>query len=137
MVRYYGWYSNVLRGMRLKEAEDDGVPCLIDADRAPAAYRKSWAGLIKKIYEADPLLFPKLVPAKAGMQRTHAGHQLYRRSGGHPHHPATPRPLSHPLMASSKAHAPPAVAPAADESNDLLPHTPVYGDPQYPWEAYL
>jgi hypothetical protein len=46
MIRYYGWYSNVLRGKSLKKTEDDGVPCLIDSDRTPAAHRKSWARLI-------------------------------------------------------------------------------------------
>ena len=32
MVRYYGYYSNVSRGKR-KETEDDGVPCILEADR--------------------------------------------------------------------------------------------------------
>ena len=59
MVRYYGWYSNVTRGKRQKRAEDDAVPHIIESDRSPAACRKSWARLIQKIYEVDPLICPK------------------------------------------------------------------------------
>jgi len=59
MVRYYGYYSNVTRGKRQKRAEDDAVPYIIESDRSPAAYRKSWARLIQKIYKVDPLICPK------------------------------------------------------------------------------
>jgi hypothetical protein len=59
MVRYYGWYSNVSRRKRRKRAEDDAVPYIIESDRHPAACRKSWARLIQKTYEADPLVCPK------------------------------------------------------------------------------
>ncbi|MFH1738255.1 MAG: transposase [bacterium] len=57
-VRYYGWYSNVTRGKRQKLAEDDAIPCIIESDRSATAYRKSWARLIQKIYEVDPLTCP-------------------------------------------------------------------------------
>lgn len=130
MVRYYGWYSNVLRGKRLKKAEDDGVPCLIESDRAPAAHRKSWAKLIKKIYEVDPLLCPK---CKGPMRIISfiEDQEVIRAILQHLKlWDCRSRPLA-------KAHAPPAMVPAADETNDPLPHTPIYGDPQYPWEAYL
>jgi hypothetical protein len=30
MVRYYGWYSNVSRGKRLKDGSDDGVACILE-----------------------------------------------------------------------------------------------------------
>jgi len=30
MVRYYGYYSNVLRGKRKKEEQDDIIPCIIE-----------------------------------------------------------------------------------------------------------
>jgi hypothetical protein len=53
MVRYYGWYSNVLRGKRQKKNTTDVIPCIIESDRAPAAYRKSWARLIQKISSAE------------------------------------------------------------------------------------
>jgi hypothetical protein len=33
MVRYYGYYSNVSRGKR-RETEDDGVPCILEADKS-------------------------------------------------------------------------------------------------------
>jgi hypothetical protein len=48
MVRYYGYYSNVCRGKR-KETEDDGVPCILEADKSPKEYRKNWVRLIQKI----------------------------------------------------------------------------------------
>jgi len=130
MVRYYGWYSNVLRGKRLKKAEDDGVPCLIESDRAPAACRKRWAKLIKKIYEVDPLLCPKC----KGTMRIISIIEDQEIIRTILHHLGLWDIRSRPV---AKAHAPPAVASAADGTNDLLPHAPVYGDPQYPWEAYL
>ena len=58
MVRYYGYYSNVSRGKR-KETEDDGIPCILEADKSSKEYRKNWARLIQKIYEVDPLTCPK------------------------------------------------------------------------------
>jgi hypothetical protein len=57
MVRYYGWYSNVLRGKRQKNPADI-IPCIIESHRTPAACRKSWARLIQKIYKVDPLVCP-------------------------------------------------------------------------------
>jgi hypothetical protein len=30
MVRYYGYYSNVSRGKRKKEEQDDIIPCIIE-----------------------------------------------------------------------------------------------------------
>ena len=55
MVRYYGYYSNFSRGKR-KKTEDDGVPCILEADQKSKEYRKNWARLIQKIYEIDPLM---------------------------------------------------------------------------------
>jgi hypothetical protein len=59
MVRYYGFYSNKLRGLRKKAGTDDQVPALIDSDISRKAFRKNWARLIQKIYNVDPLLCPK------------------------------------------------------------------------------
>ncbi len=58
-VRYYGRYSNVSRGKRQQSDEEDSIPCIIESDRSPVACRKSWARLIRKIYEVDPLTCPK------------------------------------------------------------------------------
>jgi len=54
MVRYNGYYSNVCRGRRKKEdaCESDFV---IEDDNNKVC-NKSWAHLIKKIYEVDPLI---------------------------------------------------------------------------------
>ncbi len=38
---------------------DDGVPCILEADKSSKEYRKNWARLIQKIYEVDPLTCPK------------------------------------------------------------------------------
>ena len=59
MVRYYGYYSNVLRGKRKKEAQDDIIPCIIEEAGISPEQRKAWARLIQKIYEVDPLTCPK------------------------------------------------------------------------------
>jgi len=63
LVRYYGWYSNPAgagRGQRLKRAEPEGGAEVIDVSgpkprRIPS---KKWRELIKKVWEADPLLCP-------------------------------------------------------------------------------
>ena len=68
IVRYYGWYSNVSRGKRRKaEAESGEVgdgqagepSCAARAEaRVARTLRRSWAQLIKRIYEVDPLVCP-------------------------------------------------------------------------------
>ncbi|NIO19965.1 MAG: IS91 family transposase, partial [Candidatus Aenigmarchaeota archaeon] len=55
MVRYYGFYSNVSRGRRKKQNRDALIPSILEPDEDSKAYRKNWARLIQKIYEADPL----------------------------------------------------------------------------------
>jgi len=53
-VRYLGYYSNVTRG-RLKK--EDGEPEFhIIEDECPGGQNRSWARLIQKIYEVDPLV---------------------------------------------------------------------------------
>jgi hypothetical protein len=66
LVRYYGWYSNKMRGQRDKQAVEDAKAAgnaieIIDVSkhqprRIPSA---KWRELIKKVWEADPLLCPK------------------------------------------------------------------------------
>ena len=67
LVRYYGWYSHRQRGMRAKAGSD---PKKIPVDRAAIYAHKSsdrsprkgsvstWARLIKRVYEVDPLECP-------------------------------------------------------------------------------
>ena len=68
LVRYYGWYSNVSRGKRRKacpehdravDADTAAPSCAAKAEtRGARAMRRSWAQLIKRIYEVDPLVCP-------------------------------------------------------------------------------
>jgi hypothetical protein len=68
LVRYYGCYSNVSRGKRRKAEADNGEVGAAGVDPASRAardevrnvraLRRSWAQLIKRIYEVDPLLCP-------------------------------------------------------------------------------
>jgi hypothetical protein len=56
---YYGWYSTRTRGFRkarglLAPAGPDAP--VADAERPPLTIRRTWARLIRKIYEVDPLL---------------------------------------------------------------------------------
>jgi len=72
LVRYYGAYSNVSRGKRkrqdvamatagavLRDGEH-ATSARADRDHSPdaRALRRSWAQLIKRVYEVDPLLCP-------------------------------------------------------------------------------
>jgi len=70
LVRYYGAYSNVSRGKRRLREEAAGSACLSGEGQSPSvpaekdqgpdarALRRSWAQLIRRIYEVDPLLCP-------------------------------------------------------------------------------
>ena len=64
MVRYYGWYSNKMRGQRAKiaaTATPDSATIEIEDEDTP--YRKlarmRWAALIKRVWEVNPLVCPK------------------------------------------------------------------------------
>ena len=66
LVRYYGWYSNKMRGQRdkraAKEAKAAGnaVEVIDVAEHQPRCIPSpKWRELIKKVWEADPLLCPK------------------------------------------------------------------------------
>ena len=61
MVHYYGYYSNIPRGKRRKAEQDELIAYIIEGQGLSREYRKSWARLIQKIYEVDPLICPKLV----------------------------------------------------------------------------
>ena len=58
MVRYLGFYSNVCRGRR-KRQNCDRSDFIITDDEYRRGCNKSWARLIKKIYEVDLLTYPK------------------------------------------------------------------------------
>ncbi len=68
LVRYMGWYSNRVRGMRAKKAEAKRIreECVKDASlegdeddesvrQGLKAARMCWAALIQRVYEVDPL----------------------------------------------------------------------------------
>jgi hypothetical protein len=54
-VRYYGHYSNKCRGQRKKANIDNKIPTILNNDVSKIAFRKSWARLIQKVYNVDPL----------------------------------------------------------------------------------
>jgi hypothetical protein len=131
MVRYYGYYSNVSRGKRRKEAEENAIPHIMESNTSSTVCRKSWARLIQKIYEVDPLICPKC----RGTMRivsfiedrdviktilNHLGLWLIRSKP------------------PAKAHAPPAREYAADGFRHPAFHDDaVYGDQNYSWDAYI
>jgi len=45
--------------MRRQADKEDDVPALIDSDLSAKEFRRSWARLIQRIYEIDPLICPK------------------------------------------------------------------------------
>ncbi len=131
MVQYYGWYSNVTRGKQQKGTEDDTSPYIVESDRSPAAYRKSWARLIQKIYEVNPLTCPKC----RGTMRiisTIEDQEVIKTILRH---------LGLWLIRSrppAKAHAPPVREYVVDGSCPTgFPDNTSYGDPEYSWDAYI
>jgi len=132
-VRYYGYYSPAFRGIsrgKRKENKEDGVPCILEADKSPKEYRKNWARLIQKIYEADPVICPKcrgimriisFIEDREVIQTIlkHLGLWLVKSR-------RTP-----------KAHAPPAGYIRDPFSQLPMNDDYLYRDPDYPWDAYL
>jgi hypothetical protein len=63
-VRYVGWYSNRARGERAKKVLTQAgaalpVPGEDPATAFAARAKATWARLIRKVYEVDPLECPK------------------------------------------------------------------------------
>lgn len=61
LTRYYGWYSNKSRGVR-KKAEVAASAAAGDSSSendVPPRSNSTWAMLIKRIYEVDPLICPQ------------------------------------------------------------------------------
>ena len=72
LVRYYGWYSHRRRGLRVNERQaEPSETAAVPIDRSALAAEKadgggpragsvsSWARLIKRVYEVDPLVCAK------------------------------------------------------------------------------
>ena len=62
-INYHGWYSSKCRGMREKvEKVLETIQDIEEAVTTPTvsqkAYKKSWARLIKQVWEVDPLECP-------------------------------------------------------------------------------
>jgi len=93
MVRYYGWYSNKMRGQRRKREEEAQQEAACESAAAAEQGRsakvsaaieiiehlalkprripsRSWRELIKKAWEVDPLLCPSM-PARDAHRFTH------------------------------------------------------------------
>jgi len=45
MVRYYGYYSNVMRGERKKAGTDDTMPCILESELTDQDFLRNWARL--------------------------------------------------------------------------------------------
>ncbi len=56
MVRYYGHYRNASSGHRQKKNLDDLIPSILQPEDLKP--NRTWARLIQKIYEVDPLTCP-------------------------------------------------------------------------------
>ena len=80
LIRYYGWYSNKARGLRRKVTEAAEPPTgnlpspvvgrgargagiggagINDRSAVPNRASRTWAMLIKRVYEVDPLACPQ------------------------------------------------------------------------------
>jgi hypothetical protein len=128
LVRYYGWYSNKARGMRKKAAAN--LPSPADGrvvggegsnDGLTACASATWAMLIKRVYETDPLVCPKCagkmkVIAFIEPPQAEVIEKIMRHCGlWHPH---TPRPP--PAKDSSTTdEGSPATELAAEEPQEL------------------
>jgi hypothetical protein len=119
---------------------DDAIPCILEPQGNEKAFRKSWARLIQKIYELDPLVCPKCQGAMRVISSIED--------------PSVIRVILEQLWLwlararrPPKIHDPPvcingAGRPAAPYIMDEVSQVPVnedhvYGDPQYSWDDYI
>jgi hypothetical protein len=63
-INYYGWYSNKSRGLRKKNEADDANTdsnglVIEESTNNQRKFSKTWAMLIKKVWEIDPMECPK------------------------------------------------------------------------------
>ena len=132
MVRYYGYYSNVSRGKRKEAGTDDAIPCILEPEGNVKAFRKSWARLIQKIYQVDPLVCPhckgtmRIISFIEDAQvirdiLTHLGLWLFR---SRPPPKICVATLSESKSSDSYAHPP-------------HQHADGYADPEYSWDDYI
>ncbi|HEU18513.1 MAG TPA: hypothetical protein ENO00_03900 [Deltaproteobacteria bacterium] len=140
MVRYYGRYSNVSRGKRQKNGDDDIIRCIFELEGDVKVFRRNWARLIQKIYEVDPLVCPKCNgpmrvissiedPAVIPAILEHLGLWLARSRPPPKIHdpPACPHDMgrhSKPYIENEHSQLPP--------NYDYL-----YRDPEYSWDDYV
>ena len=73
MVRYYGHYSNVSRGLRKKARTNDQIPYILEPEMTDKAFRKNWARLIQKIGACPGLDPGKLLPFAVPGARVQCG----------------------------------------------------------------
>ncbi len=62
LIRYYGYYSNAARGKRRKldqPAEAEGQAATDPTPSEVSDLKRTWAELLRRVYEIDPLLCPK------------------------------------------------------------------------------
>jgi hypothetical protein len=133
MVRYYGYYSNVSRGKRKEAETDDAVPCILEPAGKVKAFRKSWARLIQKIYEVDPLVCPhckgtmRIISFIEDAQvirdiLTHLGLWLFR---------SRPPPKMRTAITLSESKA------SDSYAHPSHPQADAYADPEYSWDDYI
>ena len=122
LVRYYGWYSHRRRGKRAKSGTDDARridrSAVVAAESHGAAPRagslSTWAMLLSRIFEVDPLM----CPACGGRMKIISF--IERRQ-----HDVIERILRHcglwegPLRTLASPRAPPSARRAADTARDL------------------
>jgi hypothetical protein len=138
-VRYYDHYSNLSRGRRKKAQTDDQIPYVLEPveslkverpELSPKELRKNWARLIQKIYEVDPLTWPKcrgLMRVIAFIENEDVVKKILRHLGLWE---VKRKPLP-------RANAPPIDAFPAYEDHPVPCADDYIRDPQYPADAYF
>ena len=123
-------------------SSDDAIPCIHEPVGNVTAFRKSWARLIQKIYEVDPLVCPKCQGAMriiSFIEDMPVIREILQQLG----------------LWLVRSRPPPACARTADRpkirhaitlfdhaDSDSLAHAPhpqadAYADPEYSWDDYI
>ncbi len=132
MVRYYGYYSNVFRGKRKEAGADDAIPCILEPEGNVKAFRKSWARLIQKIYEVDPLVCPHCKGTMriiSFIEDQHIIRDILTHLGLWLNRSRPPPKISAATLSESKA--------SDSYAHPPHQHADCYADPEYSWDDYI
>ncbi len=131
------------RGERKETGADEAIPCILEPEGNVKAFRKSWARLIQKIYQVDPLVCPKcqgIMRIISFIEDRQVIRDILQHLGLWFIRSRPPPKIHDPLLreyavafGGDMLRKPAGIATCPrNEHSDMI-----YGDPQYSWDDYI